>query len=235
MSSSLAVGVLGGMGPAATVDFFSRVVRATSGRGQDQIRLIIDNNPTVPDRQAAIAGAGPSPGAVLAQMARGLEHAGANCLVMPCNTAHAFRGSIKAAVSVPFIDMIEVTAAALRRSHPAVRRVGLLATNGCINAELYPAEFEGTGVIIHNPRGATQDTLMTLLNGVESGETGSAARRAMLEIATSLVVDGADAIIAGCTEVPLLLNQNNVPVPLIVSTDALVDYTISYVRNHKQS
>ena len=87
------VGVIGGMGPAATVHFMGRVLALNPARSdQDHVRLIVDNNGAVPDRNAAIRGEGPSPGPVLAAMARGLQAAGARVLVMPCNTAHAFAG-----------------------------------------------------------------------------------------------------------------------------------------------
>src|SRR5262245_56844098 len=102
------IGVIGGMGPAATLAFFGKLLEATHAeRDQDHLRVLIDNNPRVPDRNAAIAGRGPSPGPQLAESARGLELAGADFLVIACNTAHAFASEIEAAVAIPLMSMID--------------------------------------------------------------------------------------------------------------------------------
>jgi aspartate racemase len=101
------VGVLGGLGPAATADFFSKVVMATpAAADQDHLHVIIDNNPKVPNRNEAVAGTGVSPAPVLAEMASRLETAGADFLVMVCNAAHAFQDAITDAVRVPFVSII---------------------------------------------------------------------------------------------------------------------------------
>lgn len=231
MSVPVAVGVLGGMGPAATIDFMMRVLRATPAeREQDHLRLIVDNNPGVPDRNAAIRGEGPSPGPVLAEMARGLARAGAEFLVMPCNTAHAFRDDIKAATQLPFIDMIEETASETRRLCPHAKRVGLLATSGCVAANLYPAAFEGTPTRILEPKNALGQSFMQALYRIKLGHVETTERQQMRDIAERLVSEGAEAIIVGCTEVPLVLDQSDVSVPLIVSTDVLVARTIGFAR-----
>ena len=120
---SKTIGVIGGMGPAATLDFFGKILEATHAeRDQDHLRVLIDNNPRVPDRNAAIAGRGPSPGPQLAESARGLERAGADFLVIACNTAHAFQPDIEAAISIPLLSMIDATTDAAMSQHP--RRVG---------------------------------------------------------------------------------------------------------------
>ena len=118
-----AIGLLGGMGPMATVELMRRVVAATPARDDaDHIRMIVDNNPKVPSRIAAlIEGTGADPAPVLAAMARGLAIAGADVLAIPCMTAHAYLPAIRAAVAVPVIDMIEVAGAELARLEPRPR------------------------------------------------------------------------------------------------------------------
>ena len=106
---------MGGMGPQATVDLMTKVIEATpSAEEADHIRMLVDCNPQVPDRTAAILAGATSPGPVLAGMARGLVSCGAELLAMPCNTAHAFLDDITAAVDVPVLDMIEMTVEAAR-------------------------------------------------------------------------------------------------------------------------
>jgi aspartate racemase len=228
---SKTVGVLGGMGPAATLDFFQRVLAASNAtRDSEHIRLIIDCNPFVPDRNAAIAGTGPSSGPALADMARGLERAGAELLVMPCNTAHAFLDDIRAATRLPVISIIDVTVDALVADHNKPRRAGVLATTGCVDAGLYQTALDSVGVTPVVPTGAARELFMAVLMRIKAGDIGLATQSDMLRIARALMDAGAEAIIAGCTEVPLVLHQSDLDVPLLNSTDCLVEATIATAR-----
>ena len=223
------VGVIGGMGPAATVHFMGRVLDLTpAASDQDHLRLIVDNNSGVLDRNAAVAGNGPSPAPVLVAMARGLERAGAEMLVMPCNTAHAFAGAIVAASDLPFIDLIEAAAdeAAARK----VSRVGVLAADGCLQAGLYQHAFARRRIepVLLEPR--AQARFMALLHAIKAGDRGADVRSGMRVLADELVGAGAQALVAGCTEVPLVLGPEDVAVPLTDSLDALARATIAAAR-----
>lgn len=226
------VGVLGGMGPAATADFFNRIVAAENdGRAdQQRTRLIIDNNPHVPDRNLVADGEGRSPGPVLAEMARGLERAGAELLVMPCNAAHAYEAEIRAATPLPFISMIEASAAAVGRNAPGARRIGLLAADACLDARLYQSALERLGLEPVTPTAEDQARFMDLLYRIKSGASGAGEQAEMAALARALVARGAQALIAGCTEVPLVLSDANAPAPLISSTDVLVERTLHDAR-----
>ncbi|ADV66034.1 aspartate/glutamate racemase family protein [Deinococcus maricopensis] len=225
------VGVLGGLGPDATLDFFAKVLRASRAeREQDHLRLLIDNNPQVPDRNAALTGRGASPGPALAGMARGLEAAGADFLVMVCNTAHAYQADIEAAVRVPFVSLIDETVHATLRAVPGARAVGLLATTTCLDAGLYQRAFAPHGVRMIEPDAAGRARFMEVLYRIKAGDTGAAVRADMRALGLALADAGADALVAGCTEVPLVLGAADVPVPLISSTDVLVERTVQYAR-----
>ncbi|MBT4522773.1 MAG: amino acid racemase, partial [Halieaceae bacterium] len=133
-STQRTVGVLGGLGPNATVDFMARVVAATEAEcDQEHIRMLVDHNPTVPNRHDAIAGNTPSVGPCLAAMAAGLEFSGADFLVMVCNTAHAYGEDICAAVKIPFISIIDETVRGL--DNYGATGVGIMAAEGCLQAE----------------------------------------------------------------------------------------------------
>jgi aspartate racemase len=220
------VGVIGGMGPAATVHFMSRVLDLTpAASDQDHLRLIVDNNGGVLDRNAAVGGAGPSPAPVLVAMARGLERAGAEMLVMPCNTAHAFAGAIRAASDLPFVDLIEA-ASDEAMAHRA-SRVGVLAADGCLQAGLYQHALQHRHVtpVFLEPR--AQAEFMSLLHAIKAGDRGPGVRAGMKDLAGALVAAGAQALVAGCTEVPLVLGPHDVAVPLTDSIDALARATIA--------
>lgn len=231
MSEPKAIGVIGGMGPAATADFFSKLIAATGAkRDQDHLRILIDNNPRVPDRNAAIAGRGPSPGPALAAAAAGLERSGAQCITIACNTAHAFEAEIKAAIRAPFLSMIDATVDAALAS--GAERVGVLAADGCRRAQLYQRAFAARGVDALLLSDDAQEKFMQLIHRIKAGDVGMETRNAMKAQAIHLSARGAQAIVAACTEVPLALDADVLAVPLINSTDALVARTIAFARRN---
>uniref|UniRef100_UPI0013DB944A aspartate/glutamate racemase family protein n=1 Tax=Sandarakinorhabdus rubra TaxID=2672568 RepID=UPI0013DB944A len=136
MSRYRTIGVIGGMGPAATADFLTRLVAgAEATRDADHPRVLVDSNPQVPDRNAAARGEGASPGPALAEMARRLVAGGAQLLAMPCNAAHGWSDAIVAAVDVPFVSMIEAALAEALTHRP--QRIGVLAVGATLALDLY--------------------------------------------------------------------------------------------------
>ena len=223
------MGVLGGMGPQATVDFLNQVIALTPADGdQDHLRILIDNNPKVPDRQAAMRGDDTGVRNALRDMALGLERQGADFLVMPCNTAHAFVADAAAAVGIPLLSIIDVTAQAVTDAAPDARKVGLLATDACIAAGIYQKAAATLPFDIMIPADAGQAECMALIRQVKAGDVGASVRERMQVLAKSLIDDGADALIAGCTEIPLVLEDDEVPVPLISSTDVLAARAVDF-------
>ncbi len=210
---SKVLGVLGGMGPAATVAFLARVQALTPADGDaDHIRVVMDLNPQVPDRNTRPGEAE----AELGAMAMRLKAAGAEVLAMPCNTAHAQKPGIVAA-GLPFIDMIAETVAAAK-AHDA-RSIGILATPG--GEALYVEALTAAGVKPVVLRGEDRAAFMACVYGVKRGDVGVDNRAAMARLAEVLVAAGAEAVIAGCTEVPLLLATADVSVPLVDSAEVL--------------
>jgi len=230
MSEPKTIGILGGMGPAATADLFAKLIAATDAKtDQDHFRILIDNNPRIPNRNDALAGRGPSPGPRLAEGARTLERAGADFLVIACNTAHAFQAEIEDAVSIPLISMIDATVdAALEKGG---ERFGVLAADGCRRAQLYDRAFETRGAHSLMLDADTQVEFMELIFKVKAGNTGADVRRRMEQMATSLNARGAQAIVAACTEVPLVLSSDALAIPVVNSTDALVARAVAFARS----
>lgn len=207
------LGVLGGMGPAATTAFLARVQALTPAeRDADHIRMLVDINPQAPDRQRAPDAAE----AVLGQMAMRLRDAGAQVLAMPCNTAHAVAAGVRK-VGLPFIDMIEETTAAAVAG--GARKVGVLATPG--GEALYTRALQARGARIVRLSGADRQAIMSGINAVKAGDVGEAPRAEMRRLAAALVAAGAEVVVAGCTEVPLLLGAGDVSVPLVDSAEVL--------------
>lgn len=230
MSAVLTVGVLGGMGPDATVDFMRKVLAATpASSDQDHVHMLIDHNPHVPDRTQAILARGGDAGSVLAHMAKQLQQTGADLIVMPCNTAHAFQPDIEAVLDVPFVSIIDETVAACA----AFEAVGLLATRGCLASGIYDTALAAAGVRAVMPDDAETKAFMELTARIKAGDSGPDVGASMLQLANALVSRGAQAVIAGCTEIPLVLGQSMLDVPLVSSTDILAEATVAYALGKK--
>lgn len=226
-----AIGVLGGMGPEATVDFLTKLYAADrQAREQDRLRVFVDCNPAVLDRNAALRGQGASPGPTLAAMARGLEAVGAGCLVIACNTAHAWRADVREAVNIPLIDMIETACAEIAGAFPDVRRVGLLAADGCLEAGLYQAALTARGLTPVIPGPGARLAFMDALYRIKAGETGAAERASLTACAREVQEQGAEVILAACTEVPLVLAPGDLQLPMIDAADALARCVVAFAR-----
>ena len=193
------VGILGGMGPEATVDLLRRVVAATPARDDaDHIHCLIDNNPHVPSRIAAlIDGTGRSPAPELVRMARQLEANGATMLAIACNTAHWYAPDIVRAVGVPLLNMIELTAD--RLAGTGVRRVGLLASTAVLRIGLYEAALTRRSVAVVVP--ARQDALMGVIRAVKAGDSGAEQRGVFRAVAEEME---ADVLLIACTELSVI-------------------------------
>ncbi len=219
------IGVIGGMGPDATIDFMARVVERTPAEvDQDHVRMLVDHNPRVPSRQHAMKGEGEDPGNVLAAMAAGLEAGGADFIVMPCNTAHAWERDIRAATSVPFVSIIdEAVSRALQVSGD--RPIGLMTTPGCLAAGLYQDALSDYELMLQEP--AESDETMMQIDRIKAGDKSDAVADSLRALGERMVSRGAGSLIAACTELPLVMKQSMFDVPLISSTDVLAEKAVA--------
>lgn len=227
------LGVIGGMGPEATADFYRKVIAATPARrDQDHLPVIIWGDPRTPDRSASLDGSGDDPAPYLIDAAQKLVSIGATVLAMPCNTAHAFLEQIRANVGVPIIDMIESAVKAVPLDQKTSFSVGILATTGTISASLYQVRCERRGLSPIVPRADEQVTLVApAISAIKGNRDLDLARRLLREAATSLIARGATTLIAGCTEIPLAITQIDVAVPLVDPAQALADDVVQHVMS----
>lgn len=217
---SRVLGVLGGMGPAATLDFLGKLQALTPvERDEDHIRVIVDINPQVPDRNDPFA----RPGPVLAEMAGGLQGAGAQVLAIACDSAHVHADLISRASGLPLVDMIETASRAARDS--GARRAGVLGARDAVRLYHEYIAAQGMGLVTL-PRD-DQARFMDLVGRIKAGDLGAAVREGMRQLAEVLVREGAEAVIAGCTEVPLVLDPGDVRAPLIDAGEELARRCVS--------
>lgn len=230
----LVVGVIGGLGPEATVDFFAKVLHHSHAlKDQDHIHLIIENNPKTPNRNDAIAGLGPSPAPALAAMARALERAGADFIVMACNTAHAYESDIRATLTKPFISLIDEVVDEVRSSNLTPKRVGVLATQGSRDANIFAPAFSKYGIEVLQLSAHSQQHFMDNLYLIKAGDRSTEIHDSMQQLGQELIAQGADVLIAGCTELPLVLQNGDNTKPMIDSTDVLARRCVAYARGLK--
>ncbi len=224
--SDLCVGVIGGMGPDATVDFMARVLALTPASGDhDHIRMLVDQDPKIPNRQRAILGSGESPGPRLAAIASRLEACDCDFLVMPCNTAHLFLGHILEATRIPFLSIIDVTMARVREA--GVERAGLLATAACLEAGIYQDAMQSAGVEPVVQLESELEELTLAVARIKTGDHGDEVRDKVRRLGAALVERGAETIILACTELPIVLDAGDVDVELISSNDLLAEATVA--------
>jgi len=225
------VGVIGGMGPEATVDFLRRIVAATPARDDaDHIRVLVDNNPKIPSRIAAlIAGIGEDPTPVLIAMARGLERQGADFLTIPCNTAHYYLPAIADAVRIPVLDMIGLSVAALAALSPKPRKIGMLASPAVRMVGLYAKHLGNVGLESLFPDKAGESAVFEIISAVKANAVTEEHRSNYARASAQLIEEGADAFLIACTELSLL------PAPKgrrsVDALDVLVDETVRMARS----
>ena len=207
------IGVVGGVGPAATVDFMNKIVRNTPARrDQEHIKVVVEQNPQIPDRTENLIGAGADPTVALYATCKKLEADEADLIAIPCNTAHAFVERIQPYLSIPIINMLFETAEYIRKHFPQCRSIGLLATSGTIRSRVYHDIVETAGLELLVPDEMHQAQVMNSIygeKGVKAGFTEGECKDDLLAALAHLVERGAQVAILGCTELPLMLVQSN--------------------------
>ncbi len=215
------IGILGGMGPLATADLYTKIIQATPARtDQEHLPVIIHADPSVPDRTAALLADGEDPTPWLISGSQNLADAGAEFIVIPCNTAHAFLDPVRAACPIPIVSMIEESAAEVRELIPG-GAAGILATTGTVSAGLYQAALEEFGLGALVPEESGQSRVMETIERVKAGDIDETTVEPVLSAARELESAGAGALLAACTELPVVLRQEHVDVPLIDPTNVL--------------
>jgi aspartate racemase len=224
MSTHPIVGIIGGMGPEATVDLMRRVVAKTPAEDdQDHIHLIVESNPKIPSRIAhLIDGTGADPTPELIRIAANLQRAGADALAIPCNTAHAYAHSIRRAVSIPLLDMVDLTVDQIARSRRAAR-VGLLASTAVHTTELYAKAFAAHGIDTVLP--ARQDEVMALIKAVKRRDIGAEIQARLARVALEMKSQ-ADAVLIACSELSVI--SSGITVPFVDSLDVLAQAIVTF-------
>lgn len=223
------IGIIGGMGPAATIDLYKKMVDQTPAeKDQDHIHVIIDSYPQIEDRTGYILHGGKNPAPRLVESAMRLEAAGADALIMPCNTAHYFAKDIESAVNIPLIHIVRCSAEAIKNNYPETKKIGLIATTGTIKAGVYGNILKEYGFETINLPEAVENNIMDCIyKGVKAGKTEEYSK--LFQQCVDEITDlGADLLIEGCTEIPLLMPYVKTKLPAIDATYELARAAVKF-------
>ena len=207
------IGILGGMGPEATIYQYQLIVKHTPvSKDQDHIPTIIYSNPLIPDRTTCILN-NSHEGIIsaLSQSAKIIESAGASFIIIPCNTAHYYIDHVRNSVSIPVLDMIEISAQKVNEEYEKKKLdknsnvIGLLASSGVVNAKVYHKRFENKNLRIKTPNDEDQEKVMKIIYKIKENGVSDDLKMDSLNIIMNLMKENSlTHIILGCTELPLL-------------------------------
>ena len=229
------IGIMGGMGPEAGIDLFSRITRETHAKcDTDHLHIIVDSNPKMPSRQDAILHGGESPVPAMIATARNLVAAGADVIIIGANTAHYFFDDVASEVPVPFLHIIDEAVKETVRLVPEAKKVGVLATTAAMQAHVYEKSCDKFGLEVLAPAPEMQDKMQSAIfdhdYGFKYAGRTEACVSAAADVARHLIDRGAQALIMGCTEIPLILGDTQFDVPLIDPNEIIAKAAVKYAK-----
>lgn len=229
------IGILGGMGPEATVDLYRHIIELTPAKkDQDHIPTLIFSNPKVPDRTQSIHSKNSHK--IIRHLREGaqiLENGGADFITIPCNTAHRFIEEIQDAVTIPVVHMIEETVSFLIRAHPKIATVGILATTGTLNSNLYQDYLCRNNIKAEIPENSIQEnSVMKAIYSIKAGNNDRQCSDLLKLAIKSMSPSAQQVVIMGCTEIPLALTSPIKGTILINPTKILAKIAIAMSMNN---
>jgi aspartate racemase len=229
------VGILGGMGPEATVLLMQKIIAATPARDDaDHVPLVVDQNPQVPSRIAyLIESKGADPAPVLAKMAIRLQEAGAEALAMPCNTAHHFAPAITAVAKVPFLDMVALSVARAAALAGRGGKVGILASPAVRKVGLFDTAFRAAG--IHPVYAQDEAAMLTAIRRIKAEGPSLEARMALARASSGVLSEGAGVQMIACTEFSLIADALGDRVTVFDTLDVLTQAIVDFASGSDQT
>jgi aspartate racemase len=228
-------GIIGGMGPEATVDLMQRIIRLTPALDdRDHIHCLVDNNPKVPSRiKAIIDGRGEDPGPFIAGMAQGLEAAGADFLAIACNTAHFYYDTLCAAVRIPVIHMVKAVLDHLMEYHPGCSDIGILASPAIRITGLYDNILGSAGIRMIYPDQEDQDRLFQVIRKVKAGDLGPGVQEQYDRVCGHLQKRGAGLAVVACTELSVLGRETGEALAVLDAAEVLAKRIVDVAKGIK--
>lgn len=222
------IGIIGGMGPLATCDLMEKIIRHTDAAcDQEHIRICVDSNTNIPDRTDAILHHGESPLPEMAKSAVRLQAMGADMLLIACNTAHYFLPELQGYVDIPILDMLSETAKHLKER--GICKAAVLATDGTVQTGIYDKALAGVGICPVYPNAEEQKMIMSLVyDYVKAGKSCIDLAGQIAAMEQRLKQQGVQALVLGCTELPIVFDQLGASIPVVDPTEVLACVAVRF-------
>ena len=219
------------MGPEATSAFFLKLIKYTPAKkDQDHLKVIIYNDPSIPDRSAAICDKDESPVFRATEGLRHLQKIGADFIVIPCVTIHTYYEELVNSIRIPILNIIDESAKHVMTHFPHIKKIGILATKGTFASMIFQKSFQEHNLFTVIPDKTSQEDLMESVygsGGIKAGYSKGKPKELILRVADKLICNGAEAIVGGCTEIPIAVRDEDLKVPFIDSLSVLARSAIS--------
>ena len=233
------IGILGGMGPEATLDLYAKIIRATpAAKDQDHLRVIIDSNPQIPDRTPAIIADGENPVPTMLASGKMLESAGVDFIVIPCISAHFFLNELQQGLKVPILSAFDAVAEKISKEFSDVKTIGLISTTGTIQGGKFAQRLLQNSIAAVVPDENDQKAVMDAIYHIKGTQQPDVRRQCqadLIRVSQNVIKMGAQGIIAGCTEIPLELKAEDLPVPYFNPLQILAETAVRKAQAAKQA
>lgn len=223
------IGILGGMGPESTAIFYQALIKQCQTQfgaqyDEDYPEIFIYNLP-IPDVVEGLKRPDETL-SMLIQGAKKIDSIGVNFMVMPCNTAHYFYPEMEKSITIPFICIFLATAKKIKSK--GYTKVGLLATETTVKYKSYDIDFEKNGIELILPNNSDQKNLTQIIMNILAGKKLNSDKKTLLNIIGRLKENGAQAVVLACTDLPILLKQEDCDIKIFDTIEILAEATIQY-------
>ncbi len=223
------IGVLG-LSPYATIDFLRKLADVTPAKKDwEHIRVLMDLNTKIPSRGRALDLNEEDPTKYMNEAIKSLCQYGADLIIIPCNTAHYYYKGFTADINVPVLNIIEETSSYIKHEFQEIRRIGIIASLNTVKYKLYDEFLTDFGIEVLRPK--NQREVSDIIEEVKIGNDGYETKLRAKVIAQELIDEGAQGIILGCTEIPLIITQNDLSVPSFDTNQIIAKSCVKYILN----
>jgi len=212
------IGIIGGMGPEATAALYLKIIKNTKvTKDQEHYRVIIDSNVKIPDRTKAILYDGEDPMPALIETAKNLEKLAVDIACISCITAHYFYETIQKSVDYKIINIIDELVKYIKINYPGIKKIGILSTTGTIKTKLFDQYLKDYSLIYPTEEIQEKNVMEAVYGekGIKTGKNFDYAQKLLIESSELLIENGAEIIIAGCTEIGLVLSKKILDVEIL--------------------
>jgi aspartate racemase len=238
MTANKKLGIIGGMGSVAAAYMFHRIIELTpTDCDQEYIETFVHNNTAIPDRTKGVLYGGESPLAELQRSTRILNDSGADYIVLACMTSHHFIPELQEDSAARFIDGIAETARQVAEEMPSIARAGILASTGAVKLSLFQNQLQKRGIepVVLNDDDQETYFMEPIYKswGIKAGNITGRPQERFIDAVKILADAGAEVVVAGCSELPLVLKGQELPVPIVDSIDALANAAVGLCFHRK--